>query len=147
IRQAAQGLQFAHEAGIVHRDIKPSNLLIDRTGTVKILDMGLSRIDSENATILTEDVLGTVEYLAPEQALDSHHVDIRADIYSLGGSFYFLLTGSPPFNKGRLGGEHNGYRSRAPIPLCLIRPDVPEELAEVISRMLAEPIAERYQTP
>src|SRR5262249_62238570 len=96
IRQAALGLQPAHEAaGLVHRDIKPGTILVDRTGIVKILDMGLARFFHDEEDDLTkkydENVLGTADYLAPEQALNSHEVDIRADIYSLGATFYFCL--------------------------------------------------------
>ena len=106
IRQAAQGLQHAHECGLVHRDIKPGNLLVDRAGTVKLLDLGLARIFHETTDDLTtgrdaRTLLGTVDYLAPEQALNSHDVDIRADIYGLGATFYFLLTGKARVVRGR----------------------------------------------
>src|SRR5207249_6367465 len=105
ISQAALGLQHAHEvAGVVHRDIKPGNIILDRSGTVKVLDLGLARFFYDEDDHLTkkfdETVLGTADYLAPEQALDSHSVDIRGDIYSLGGTFYFCLTGVAPFTEG-----------------------------------------------
>ena len=110
MRQAALGLQHAHEtAGLVHRDIKPGNILVDRSGIVKILDMGLARFFHDEDDILTkkydENVLGTADYLAPEQALDSHAVDIRADIYSLGATFYFCLTGKTAVRRGHGGPE------------------------------------------
>src|SRR5262249_24730457 len=104
--QSARGLEAAHERGIVHRDIKPGNLMLDRQGTVRVLDLGLARIvspgnafDSSVAGRLTQTgmYMGTVDYMAPEQAEDSHSVDHRADIYSLGCTLYFLLTGREPF--------------------------------------------------
>lgn len=152
IRQAAIGLQHAHEvAGIVHRDIKPSNLLVDRSGTVKVLDMGLARFFHDEDDVLTKKyddaVLGTADYLAPEQALDSHGVDIRADIYSLGATFYFLLTGSAPFKEGSVAQKLIWHQTRTPRPIRAERPEVPENLAAIITRMMAKSPAERYQTP
>jgi eukaryotic-like serine/threonine-protein kinase len=108
IRQAALGLQHAHEEGMVHRDIKPANLLVDPTGTVKVLDLGLARYEQAGADSLTERfnskmVLGTADYLAPEQALNLHNTDARTDIYSLGATLYALLAGRPPFHEASIG--------------------------------------------
>ena len=113
IRQAALGLQHAFERGLVHRDIKPANLLLTADGkTVKILDMGLARLDQkagdgEASSTMTQEgaVMGTPDYIAPEQAMESHTVDIRADLYSLGCTFYYLLTAKVPFPGGTLDGE------------------------------------------
>src|SRR5262249_52862320 len=108
IRQAALGLQHVFERGLVHRDIKPSNLLLTSAGVVKILDLGLARLnptgDDDLSTALTHDgaVMGTPDYMAPEQIQDTHQVDIRADLYSLGATLYYLLTGKPPFPGGSL---------------------------------------------
>jgi serine/threonine protein kinase len=147
IRQAAVGLQYAHEQGLVHRDIKPGNLLVDRDGLVKILDMGLSRFDHMDESVLTRDVLGTLDYLAPEQARDSHTVDIRADIYSLGGTFYFLLTGNTPFGSGRLDPQLIAQQAMGLPPIRSLRSDVPEEVAGIITRMMAHDPGRRYQKP
>src|SRR5438105_8836747 len=106
LRQAALGLQHLHERGLVHRDIKPSNLLVTQGGIVKVLDLGLARMHlsahARSSKSLTQfgDVMGTADYMAPEQAEDPHHADIRADLYSLGCTFYFLLTGQVPFAGG-----------------------------------------------
>jgi eukaryotic-like serine/threonine-protein kinase len=103
VRQAALGLQHAHEAaGIVHRDIKPADILVDRGGVVKVIDMGLARFfhDEDDTRTYDEDVVGTPDYMAPEQALDGHGVDTRADVYGLGATLYFCLTGRPPFPEG-----------------------------------------------
>src|SRR5436190_1565764 len=129
MRQAAAGLQHAHEtAGLVHRDIKPGNILVDRNGIVKVLDMGLARFFHDTEDILTkkydENVLGTADYLAPEQALDSHTADIRADIYSLGGTFYFCLTGKTPFAEGTVAQKLIWHQTRQPKSLKTIRPDI-----------------------
>ena len=153
IRQAANGLIHAHENGMVHRDIKPGNLLVDRhSNTVKILDMGLARFfnNEDEETSLTvahdEKVLGTADYLAPEQALDSHSVDERADIYSLGCTFYYCLTGHPPFTEGTLAQRLMSHQTKQPPPITEDRSDVPESLLAIIDCMMAKKADERYQT-
>jgi eukaryotic-like serine/threonine-protein kinase len=154
IRQAALGLGHAHSAGMVHRDIKPANLLVDHQGTVKILDLGLVRSlphENENEAGLTrlhdESVLGTVDYLSPEQAIDSHNVDIRSDIYSLGCTLYFLLSGGPPFPTGTLAERLMAHQTRSPTPLVVQRPNLPQALGQIVSTMLAKRPQDRYQSP
>jgi serine/threonine protein kinase len=152
ISQAALGLQHAHEvAAIVHRDIKPGNLIVDRAGTVKVLDMGLARFFNDENDVLTrkydENVLGTADYLAPEQVLDSHGVDIRADIYSLGATFYFCLTARTPFGDGTTAQKLIWHQTRRPKPVRSFRSDVPEGLIAVLEKMMAKDVLERYQTP
>src|SRR5205085_5455159 len=123
-------------AGLVHRDVKPGNLLVERNGTLKVLDMGLARFFNDEDDILTrqndENVLGTADYLAPEQAMDSHTVDIRADIYSLGATFYFLLTGSPPFPEGSVAQKLIWHQNRPPRPLKSLRSDLPDDIVAVV---------------
>jgi serine/threonine protein kinase len=152
ISQGASGLQHAHEAaGLVHRDIKPGNLLVDRSGTVKVLDMGLARFFNDEEDLLTkkydENVLGTADYLAPEQALDSHSVDIRADIYSLGATFYYCLTGRTPFSEGTVAQKLIWHQTRQPKPIRSLQPEVPEGLCAIVEKMMAKDPAHRYQTP
>ena len=151
IRQTAQGLDHAHQRGMVHRDIKPSNLLVDRKGQVKILDMGLARFFRSDEPTLTkkfdESVLGSVDYLSPEQAEDSHDVDIRADIYSLGATLYFLLTGQTLFGEGTGPQKLMWHLQRPPRPISEFRSDVPQTLWLVIAKMLAKSPARRYQVP
>ena len=152
VRQSALGLQHAHAAaGIVHRDIKPSNILVDRNGIVKILDMGLARFFYDEEDVLTkkydENVLGTADYLAPEQALDSHAVDIRADIYSLGATFYFCLTGRTPFTDGSVAQKLIWHQTRQPKPIRHVRPEVPAEVAALVEKMMAKDANQRLQTP
>lgn len=151
IAQAASGLQYAFEAGLIHRDIKPGNLLVNRAGVVKILDMGLARFYHDANGSITretdrEELLGTIDYIAPEQALDSHDVDIRADIYSLGASFYYLLTGRGPF-LGSTAEKLMRHQVAKPHPIRDSRPDVPAEVEQIIFKMLAKDPAERYQIP
>jgi serine/threonine protein kinase len=152
IKQAARGLEHAHEAGLVHRDIKPGNLLLDRNGTVKVLDLGLARFNEAGKDNVTERfdeknaILGTADYLAPEQARGDA-VDIRADIYSLGATLYFLLSGKAPFEDGTVTQKLLWSQTKPPKPIRELRPDVPEELAAVLDRMMAKDANERYQTP
>jgi serine/threonine protein kinase len=151
IRQAALGLQHAHEAGLVHRDIKPGNLLIDRQGVVKILDMGLARFFHEDTAQFIKEyevgyIIGTGDYIAPEQIIDSR-VDIRADIYSLGGTMYYLLTGKSPFQDGTNAQKIIWHQVRHPKTLRVLRPDVPEALVRVFEKTIAKEPARRYQTP
>lgn len=148
----AIGLQYAFEvASLVHRDVKPGNIMVDRQGSVKLLDMGLARFFNDEQDNLTkkydETVLGTADYLSPEQALDSHEVDVRADVYSLGATFYYLLTGHPPFPDGTVAQKLIWHKTRQPKPVRLIRPDVPEGIAAIIERMMMKDKAARFQTP
>lgn len=152
IGQAALGLQHAHDvAGLVHRDIKPGNIILDRNGTVKVLDLGLARFFFDEEDSLTkhydENVLGTADYLAPEQALDSHSVDIRGDIYSLGGTFYFCLTGQTPFGEGTVAQKLIWHQSRQPKPIRAYRLDVPDAIIAIINKMMAKDPDRRHQTP
>ncbi len=172
VRQVAQGLQHAHQYGLVHRDIKPANLFLinpplagtlgaalPRRGPdplVKIIDWGLARIrvapeisdgllqsmDSEKGMLT-----GTADYVSPEQARDATIVDTRSDIYSLGCTFVYLLTGQPPFPGRTLMQKLMQHQQAPPPPLRGVRPDVPEELEQLIHRMMAKDPAERYQIP
>ncbi len=150
IRQAAIGLAHAHAAGLIHRDIKPANLLVDRSGVVKVLDLGLARFTEDDKASLTvaydENVLGTADYLAPEQALDSHGVDARADIYSLGCAFYYLLTGQPPFPEGTLPQRLMMHQKSPPPDITKKRPDAPSDLVNICLKMMAKKPAGRYQS-
>jgi len=154
IHQAALGLQHAHEEGLVHRDIKPHNLMLSRKGdkaTVKILDFGLAKAAREEKVegglTATGQALGTPDYIAPEQILDAPTADIRADIYSLGGTLYYLLTGHPPFQAKSLYDLYQAHISRDADPLNLVRPEVPAELAALVAKMMAKEPSRRFQTP
>jgi serine/threonine protein kinase len=149
IRQAALGLAHAHQVGLIHRDVKPANLLVDTRNVVKVLDMGLARFDNDENASLTrvhdENVLGTADYLAPEQALDSHTVDRRADIYSLGCTLYFLLTGHPPFPEGTLPQRLMKHQKEEPASIFQERADAPKHLVEICNRMMAKTVEYRFQ--
>jgi phosphate ABC transporter phosphate-binding protein len=153
IRQAALGLQHAHEAGLVHRDIKPVNMMLDRNGTVKLLDLGLARFfEADTNDKLTQQhdmtaIIGTADFIAPEQILDSSTADIRADIYSLGMSLYFMLARKVPFVGGKAIQKLLWHQVREPEPLSAVRDDVPPEFVAVLDKMIKKNPDQRYQTP
>jgi serine/threonine-protein kinase len=173
VRQAALGLQHAHERGLIHRDIKPSNLLLATeecqapvdcgsrssggslpplAGIIKILDFGLARlqfVSSDERRRLTRvgDVMGTPDYMAPEQAVDSRQADIRSDIYALGCTLYHLLAGQPPFPIPSIDKKLLAHQKTEPAALARLRPEVPAALAQVVGRMMAKRPEDRYQTP
>lgn len=151
IRQSAFALQHAHEHGLVHRDIKPGNILVDRSGVVKLLDLGLALSFAEEDDQLTkkhdDGTLGTADYLSPEQAMDSHDVDIRTDIYSLGVTWYFLLTGKPPFDGLPVAQKLLAHSMKQPKPITDFRRDVPAGVQAVIDKMMAKRVEDRYATP
>jgi serine/threonine protein kinase len=162
IRQAALGLQHAFERGLVHRDIKPHNLLLTRTAgegastgaMVKILDMGLARLsqreeDDESTSGMTKEgaVMGTLDYMAPEQAMDAHSADTRADLYSLGCTFYFLLTGQVPFPGGSAMEKLLRHQNRQPTPIEELRPNTPPEVVAIVNKLMAKRPEDRYQAP
>lgn len=155
IAQAARGLEHAHQLGIVHRDIKPGNLLLNKKGKVKILDMGLARIDAgethEDRTVsmeLTEAgaVMGTVAYLPPEQALDTRTADARSDIYALGCTLYFLLTGRAIFVEDTMMKTIMAHREQDAPYLCNDRESVPTELDSIFQKMVAKTPKDRFQS-
>ncbi|MHC4876962.1 MAG: protein kinase domain-containing protein [Planctomycetota bacterium] len=157
-RQAAVGLQHAHEQGMVHRDIKPHNLMLTAGGTVKILDFGLASLapaastDSESTATRTDltaagEVMGTPDFISPEQAQSARDADIRSDIYSLGATLYFLLSGQPPFAEGSVMHKLQSHAQDEPESLESLRDDVPADLGAFISKVMAKNPDERFQTP
>jgi serine/threonine protein kinase len=154
-RQAALGLQHAHEHGLVHRDVKPGNLRLTPAGQVKVLDLGLAAFRCEDLALRTEltasgSFLGTADYTAPEQWADPRAADIRADLYSLGCTLYCLLAGRPPFGDAAHDTWHKKMKAHEQAPVPPIRegrPEVPEGLAAVLDRLLAKRPGERFGTP
>ena len=150
IRQSAVGLQAAHDYGLVHRDVKPGNIFLTTDGTVKIVDLGLAAILEGQAESLTrhhdEKVLGTADYLAPEQAIDSHRVDSRADIYALACAFYYALTGRPPFTEGSLAQRILAHQTKDPADIRDFRTDVPKPIRRILKQMFVKRRSKRIQT-
>jgi serine/threonine-protein kinase len=161
IRQAAQGLQCAHIHGMVHRDIKPANILVQRRtadgspGLVKISDFGLARLvdpgsgENPSATKLMKPntVMGTPDYLSPEQARSLKSTDIRSDLYSLGCSFYFLLTGQVPFPGGSSMEKLIRHSQNEPYPIESLRPELPVEFVAIVKKLMSKKPEDRFQTP
>ncbi len=150
IAQAATGLQHAYEKGFIHRDIKPSNLILSKDGTVKILDMGLARSfekDDQLTALLDHDaVVGTADYISPEQAMNDPKVDIRTDIYSLGATFFSILTGRPPFD-GPTASKLIQHQMKEAPSLSKLDKTIPKVLAQVVAKMMMKKPGDRYQTP
>jgi eukaryotic-like serine/threonine-protein kinase len=156
VRQVAAGLQCAHEHGMVHRDIKPSNVLLQRAGTaltsgyvVKIVDFGLACLGASvpGPESVKNVIMGTPDYLSPEQASNQNTIDIRADLYSLGCTFYFLLTGRAPFPGGTPAEKLARHTQEEPAAIEQLRPDVPQEVADIVRCLMAKEPARRFQTP
>lgn len=150
-RQIAAGLDYAHRHGLVHRDIKPSNLMLTTEGQVKILDLGLARLHGDFMGELTDDnqVMGSTDYMAPEQADGSRAVDGRADLYSLGCTIYKLLAGEAPFSGDRYhtpAQKLMAHLHAPPPPICHTRPDVPADVTGIVERLLAKSPSARYST-
>lgn len=152
--QAAKGLEHAHLQGIVHRDIKPANLLLDRNGTIKILDMGLARIHDRSHSAMTVaeaaaitqagSIVGTVDFMSPEQAVDSRQADATSDIYSLGATLFFLLTGRPMYESENLMARLLAHRE-SPLPsISETRSDVPLQIEFIFRRLVAKKKDDRY---
>lgn len=150
MQQVTQGLAHAAGQGVVHRDIKPGNILIPKQGPVKLSDFGLARVvDETMQTLLTHEgmTVGTVEYIAPEQARDSRAADVRSDIYSLGCTWYHMLTGRPPFSEGDIRAKMRAHVNAEPPDPRLKNPTIPDGVVAVLNRMLAKDPRDRHQTP
>ena len=150
ILQIAAGLAHAAARGVVHRDIKPSNIIITPNGRAKLVDMGLARsLEPQDDAALTQSgvTLGTFDYISPEQALEPREADVRSDIYSLGCTFYHMLTGQPPVPEGTAAKKLHHHQHVAPVDPRQLNPDIPDEVAAVLARMMAKDPKDRYQRP
>ena len=146
IRQVAEGLGFASASGLIHRDIKPSNILRSKSGEIKLTDLGLAlHTEFEDERVTREGMtVGTVDYMAPEQARNSRAASPQSDLYSLGCTFYYLLTGIPPYPGGDITDKLTRHALSAPPDVRDLRPDVPEALAQLMLRMIAKRREDRF---
>ncbi len=146
IRQVALGLRYAAEMGVIHRDIKPANLLQASDGTVKIIDLGLALQSEGEDERVTRDgtTVGTVDYMSPEQARDSRATTVRSDIYSLGCTLYYLLTGSPPYPGGSISDKLSRHCTAPPPDARDVRPEIPDGIALLARRMMAKRPEKRF---
>jgi serine/threonine-protein kinase len=149
--QAAEALDHAFRRDVVHRDIKPSNLIVSSEGSTKLVDMGLARLHqveaSKNDLTASGVTLGTFDYISPEQARDPRSADVRSDLYSLGCTLYFMLTGRPPFPEGTVLQKLLDHQSRQPPDVRLFRPELPESAVAVLTKLLAKRPEDRHQSP
>lgn len=149
--QIAGAIAHAWEREVVHRDIKPSNIILTPEGLAKLVDMGLARIEfleqTEQDKTATGVTLGTFDYISPEQARNPRDADIRSDIYSLGCTLFFMLTGRPPFPEGTVVQKLLAHQNEPPPDVRELRPDVPEVVSALLATMLAKQPSERFQTP
>lgn len=151
--QIAVALQYIHALGLIHRDIKPENIQVTLDGSmVKLLDLGLARyerweLDEDRGITQQGRVVGTPNFISPEQIVDSHHVDIRSDLYSLGCTMYMMLAGHAPFDSGDVVSIMNKQLHETARPIEEIRADIPKSLAEIIAKLMAKSPQDRYQDP
>jgi serine/threonine protein kinase len=150
LRQAALGLQHAHERGVIHRDVKPSNLILTQGSIVKVTDLGLARLAIPGRVTITltreDTLLGTPDYMAPEQASDPHGADVRSDVYSLGCSLYYLLSGEPPYPGGTAAEKIHKHRECEPTPIEDLRVDVPAGLSRILRTLMSKRPGDRCQS-
>jgi serine/threonine-protein kinase len=149
LRQAANGLAHAHENGLVHRDVEPANLMVDNRGVLKILDLGSARFFDEiedSPSVGEEGVVVTIDYMSPEHGIDLRHADHRSDIYSLGCTAYFMLTGHPPFPDGTAAQRLVAHQVNSPNPIADERADAPLDLAAIVDKMMAKKPEDRFQS-